>query len=218
MLSRTSLVAAFTALSLFSVPASALTFAGGSGFTIPDDIASGASSSIVVGTSGTISSFNSLTIFNFQHTFIGDLVATLSNGTTTIDILDRVGKTEASFVGSGGDLSGDFVFNLTGTAFPTSGNVSGGSGPFQTFVNLTEGSSSANGSFSDFNGSNVAGTWTLTIADRFGGDIGSIGGWEFDVTLASSDNSRVPESGSTLGLLGAMMVAMAGYAKMRRGM
>lgn len=190
------------------------TFSGGTGFTIPDAVGAVpgvASSTIAVAASpNVVTTFNSLTLRGLTHTWVGDLVITLQHGSTTIDILDRVGATTLGGVGSSGDLSGDFVFNLSGIVFPSANvNVAGASGPFQTFPNATAGGiSPANGLLSSFIGASVAGNWTLVISDNAAGDTGALTSWEFNATVAAA-----PEPGS-LALLS--LVAVPGVALLRR--
>lgn len=187
--------------------ASAQTFGGGAGFSIPDNNAAGGSSTIAVSSTDVIASFNSVTIFGFTHTWVGDLVATLSNGTTTVDLLDRVGRTASTGFGSSGDLGGTYTFSMSGSPFPTSGNVAPGT--YQPFPNGTGGEMSPfNGSLASFVGSVLAGSWTLNISDRAGGDVGAITGWEFNVTA-------VPEP-ATWGLFGLGVSLLPWVAARRR--
>ena len=181
-------------LTFFSASASATVYGPGAGFTITD--LSNNTSTIVVPSGGAITSFNSLTLTGLTHTFAGDLLITLSNGTTTVDIIDRVG--------GGADLGGTFVFAPAGSplgpvAFTPS--VTGG-----TFLTAPGGANSPfNGLLTDFVGASVVGTWTLRIHDQAGVDVGALGSWSFDVTTSGAG---VPDAGSTLAMLGAAFMAM----------
>ena len=68
--------------SLTVLPASAVSFTGtGAGFNIPDNNATGASSTITVPTSSNFLITDiTVTLNNLTHTWIGDLIATLKFG------------------------------------------------------------------------------------------------------------------------------------------
>ncbi len=180
-----------------------------SGGAVPDNTPAGVSSSIIVGDLGLVNSFDSITINGLNHTWIGDLVITLSHGTTTIDILDKVGSNTATAVGDSSDLRGNYRFILGGADFTAAAAV--GTSAYLVPDNVSYapvpnplGASAANGLLSNFIGLAVAGTWTLNISDRADLDTGSFTGWSFSTT---NSQGQVPVPGS-FALLGLGLVGL----------
>jgi len=138
---------------------------------IPDSPAPGVSATIVIPSgSGTVSGLN--VSIGLTHTFVGDLIVTLTNGSTTVTLLNRVG--------GGSDLGGVYTFS---DSAPT------------TFVSATGGASVAPGVYrpgaalSAFDGASYEGTWTLTVSDNAGIDVGTIDGLSF-VSLSITPNCQ----------------------------
>jgi MYXO-CTERM domain-containing protein len=149
-------------------------------------------SDIVVADSFSIADV-SVTLNNITHTWVGDLTISLSNGSTSIDLIARPGFTGTGF-GSSGDLNGNYSFATGGAAFPTT--LTG------TAV-VPSGTYAPIGDLSLFNGQNSAGTWTLSVADAAGGDTGALGSWTLNLT-------PVPTPGA------AALLGLAGVAGLRR--
>lgn len=142
----------------------------GAGFVIPDNNPAGATSQIVIGDAGTVQDLT-VTLTGLSHTWVGDLIITLSNGSSTIDLANRTGSTGSSTVGFSWNLGGDYTFDdAAATSWEDFGNP--GSGNV-----LPSGSYTPEGSLASFNGGSLAGTWTLFISDNAGLDTGSFGGW-----------------------------------------
>jgi len=94
------------------------------------------------------------------HTFVGDLIGTLSNGSTSVILFTRAG--------GGNDLGATYrIIDGAATAFG-----SGAVTPLPAGDYLVAGTGA--GTLTSFNGSSIAGTWTLTITDNAGIDIGTI--------------------------------------------
>lgn len=186
----------------------------GSGFSIPDNNATGVSSDIVVSDNLNISDIT-VTLNNLNHTFIGDLVATLTNVTTntTVSLFNRVGR-----VGSKGsdssNLGGTYSFNsaFTGNLWTTAAALNGiqniPSGNY--FPTGANSAAIASPSLTAFNGGLSQGIWQLTISDNAGLDTGSLDSWNLSVT-----GQPVPEPSSIIGLL-AMGAMGAGSTLMRK--
>lgn len=162
----------------------------GAGFAIPDNNPAGASSSIVITDSGNIVNLT-VTLNNAAHTWVGDLIIRLSNGSTTIDLINRPGVPEVSTVGFSWNLLGDYTFDdAAATSFESIGNGVGSA------FNLPSGSYSPEQALAAFNGASLAGTWTLSISDNAGLDTGSIGSWTLTAVVPA------PASLAMLGLGG----------------
>ena len=149
----------------------------------------------------TVLGLNSVTINGLYHPHAGDLTATFShtdattNQTVTIELLDRIGRTSTSSTGTSAEAFGDFTFapgggdiSAVAAAAVTAAASVGGTpliDPTQSyapFTNDTAGQSlTLTGNFALFNGMNVSGPWTLTIADRNAGSTGSFSGFSFNV-------------------------------------
>ncbi len=189
-----ALIAAMSAIALAPTIASAQspTYFGGTGGNVPDNNAAGISSTINVSDNFAMTDLRSVTIIGLQHTFLGDLIVTLSHSGRTVDILDRVQGDGDASTGDSSNLSGFYRFFATGganfnaaaAAVGDDGVVAGG-----VYVPVPVGNtapvggvSPANGSLNDFAGQNVNGAWTLNLSDRNNGNIGSFTGWQFMVT------------------------------------
>ena len=205
-----------TLLALFagvSVLAHAQTFTGG-GFSIPDASAAGGSNTITVSNAGTVTSLNWVSVnFTTRHTWVGDLIAEFSNGSTSVHLFSRVGSTTATGVGDSSALSGNYRFFDSGSSLATAaaGVGSGVNIPTGDYARSTHALvGAANSSlgvvqynantYSTFNGATLAGNWTLKIWDQASGDTGAVGDWAFNVTAT-------PEPG-TMAALGLGAVAL----------
>lgn len=132
-----------------------------------------------VGTTGIITSLDLAGLNGLTHTWLGDLEVVLSHGGVSVDLMDRNYRTTQTGVGSGGDLSGNYMFNNT------LNGVSGSAGAFGTGANAAGtynrwdgstggGTSAAPGTFASFVGMALEGDWTITIRDGFAADVGSV--------------------------------------------
>jgi MYXO-CTERM domain-containing protein len=201
-----ALIAAAPALADFPGP-------GGPGI-IPDNNATGVSSSIVVAGPGTISDLN-VNIGLLRHSWIGDLRMTLTHvdTATSVVFVNRPGVG----VGSGGvdpgtstvgfssnygastTVGANYTFDDEGADLYAA--INGQPSTFQLPAGSYTHPNAAD--LSAFDGQPVAGTWTLTISDHAGADTGRWENWGIKTTT-------VPAPGA-LALLG-----LAGLAGMRR--
>ncbi len=169
--------------------------ATGAGFSIPDDDPVGVFSDVTIIDSFAIEDVT-VTLTDLDHTFTGDLIATLTNlGTgTSVTLFDRPGVPAGTF-GNGGDLSGTFRFNdsFTGDFVAAStADVNGG----DFFTTAADDSQTF---LSDFDGESSANTFRLFISDNAFDDVGSLGSFTLEL---SGPATAVPfEFSPTLGLV-----------------
>jgi hypothetical protein len=160
----------------------------GVGGSIPD-AAPGFSSVITITDSFSISDIT-FEIQGLTHTWAGDLVATVSHAESgfSIDLFNRIGKTNAtSGFGDSSDMAGNYGFgdsaasNLWAAAAATTGPVPAG---FYRSSGALSGT--ATSILAIFGGDNIKGSWTLTITDGAGGDVGAFTGWKISAVPAPS--------------------------------
>lgn len=182
---------AIVALAGLTATASAQSYSGAGG-AIPDNggaTGNAFTSSIVITDSGSVQDLT-VTLNGAAHTWVGDLIVSLSNGSTTIDLINRPGVPELGTVCYSWNLLGDYTWADSGaSSFEDVGNGVGSA------FNLASGVYSPENALAAFNGGSLAGTWTLSISDNAGADTGSIAGW----TLT---NVPAPSALALLGLGG----------------
>ncbi len=172
---------------------------GGPAYAIPDSNVAGVSSQIM-GVPA-LASINSVSI-TMAHTWVGDVILTLSNGSTTVNLINRTGRVGTSGFGDSSNLAGTYTFAVAGADFVAAAAGTTGDVPVGTYFSSDMGtatnSSTPNGFFS---GAQAAADWTLFASDNAGGDTGSIETW-------SIDGSPVPEP-TTMAALGLGLAAVA---------
>ncbi len=173
----------------------------GAGGAFPDGGGPGnpLTSDIVVGDTGGIVDV-SLTLNGAVHSFVGDLIVTLTHveSNTSVVVVDRPGVPEFSGFGWAYNLAGDYTFSNAGTV--TWDDVNGG--VQDTGFNIASGVYASENSLTAFNGLDSAGTWRLTVSDNAAFDTGSMAGWTLSITVPTP---------ATAGLFG-----VAGLAALRR--
>lgn len=135
---------------------------------IPDDSLAGATSTIAVPAgAGTISDLD-VVIGDLRHTWVGDLVVTLTSpGGTTVTLVSRPGA--GAFGARGDDFAGLVLDDEAAAAVDTIADLNppgGYSGRFRPDQPL-----------SAFDGQSLAGTWTLRVADHAETDTGILNSW-----------------------------------------
>jgi len=145
----------------------------------------------------------SLSMFDLEHSFAGDLTFSLSHLGTTVVFADPWGD-RASPTGTGTDLDGDYV--LEDAVNPTFFDALNGISVLPSGAYGTSGNP-----FSLFNGMDRAGDWRLAITDNTLKDEGSLGRWS--LRFGGANASAVPEAATW-----AMMIVGFGFvgAAMRR--
>ncbi len=192
-------------------------FTGGAGGNIPDATSPGGdagnpnagifTSDIVVADPGTITLFNSITLNNFSHPYLGDLVFELTHvdSGTTIIFMNRPLKVLAlNDWGSDSALNGTYTFdnNLISTynasdsiwlAATNNSTVPGGL--YAASANAFTGSDNTSYvpiNLNVFAGESIAGTWELTVRDEAANDVGNFAGWQFNATFEPTPEPASP--------------------------
>ncbi len=168
----------------------------GPGFSIPDNDPAGASSSIVIGANEIISDVD-VTLFGADHTWVGDLVATIEHVDTATGatLFFRTGQIGISS-GDSSNLSGNYTFSDGGADWWAEAAARTGGEALTPGTYAASGFENAAVSLAAiFSGQSTAGTWTLTISDNSQDDFGLIAGWGLSFT-----STPIPEPG-TFGVL-----------------
>lgn len=190
---KTSLALAALALTA-SAHADVYTGQGGS---IADNNSAGSDFTITVDDSMIVSDL-SVTLTNFRHSFIGDLVATLTHEPTgrSITLFDRVGRvtTSSSSDGDSSNLHGNYAFadggsNLWAAAAAGNNGTKIASGTYEaTGSGIGANASTGPGSVSfasTFDGIDAHGDWVLNLSDRSTGDrLNNDWTWSMDFVAA----------------------------------
>jgi subtilisin-like proprotein convertase family protein len=140
---------------------------------IPD--LSTATSTLAVADSGM--TVNGLAVaIDLNHTFAGDLIITVSNGSNSVILSSRLG--------GGSDLIGRYVFTDLATV-----DLAGAA----TGTVVTPGNILPSNPLNAFDGQPMDGTWTLTISDNAGLDVGTINAWSIgSITTHGPCDSACP--------------------------
>ncbi|MEM8962397.1 MAG: IPTL-CTERM sorting domain-containing protein [Acidobacteriota bacterium] len=185
----------------------------GAGFSLPDNDPTGGSSDIMVGPDVALNDLDVQIVTT--HTWVGDLIISLTGPDGTVAILDRPGV-PASMFGCG-DNNFDLTFDDDSAVVPEDiCSVGNDDTPWLT------GDAAPIGSLSTF--TSTAGTWTLSVSDNAAGDTGTIDSWTLITDPAISGTCNIcadPRPGTgidfteipTLGEIGLMLlIALLGGA------
>ncbi|MEM1214448.1 MAG: T9SS type A sorting domain-containing protein [Bacteroidota bacterium] len=142
------------------------------GLTIGPNFGAVTVSTIDITATGSISDL-SISNFETNHTYLEDLVATLTSpDNITITLFDRPNCNQP---GMAVDLTDDATATATDLATTCAGGGLAISGAFQPID-----------PFSAFDGEEIQGTWILTITDNANVDGGDLIGWELDYCLVAN--------------------------------
>jgi subtilisin-like proprotein convertase family protein len=216
---KSALLAGAVALALGGV-AQADVFGPGPGGPIPDGSGTlpntipGTLTSTIAVPAGSVISVNNVSITmgtgigpTGAHTWVGDLVATLTSpGGDNVHLFARTGTTTSTGFGSTADLSGGpYVFvNSGGTAWQhTSTPTPIPPGTYNRSTTLLPAvpPTQDNDDYSVFVGDPSGGNWTLTLQDFAGGDTGGLVSWSLDITIPEPGSASLLVFGAGLPLL-----------------
>lgn len=137
---------------------------------IPDNVPAGVQRTIVIPESAEITDLQlGLTI---THTWMGDIIATLSKDGTTQAVFNRPGV-PASTNGCNGN-NADIVLDDAATLVAET-NCTAGANPTAAYIVGEH--YQPNVPLAAFDGMDLAGTWTLTVSDNVGADLGTLDSW-----------------------------------------
>lgn len=148
--------------------------------SIPDNNPTGASSTATVaGVPGPLTSVQ--VSVNLTHTWVGDLIFTLTSAEgTVVTLLDRPGVPAS---GAGCSDDNVVVTFVDGQANPEDTCAGSGTWPVTLAAPVT--------ALSTLNGEDANGTWTLNISDNAGADLGTLNSWELILLPAAAGTCNV---------------------------
>ncbi len=210
---------AATAMGFSPAWAAPVSFTNSTATSITDNNSTGINSVITVGTAGTINAGSLSVTVAMDHTWLGDLVLTLSNGISSATLMNRAGQ--IPFIATSGDssnLSANRPLTFSGSALVPSGLMGALCGNNDTVGNPLP-NLCPNTQFSPvqplsvFDGGNIQGNWTLNVSDRRSGNTGQLAAWRLNADVAAA----VPEPGAlSLVALGLLAAAAAGRVRAQR--
>ena len=163
---------AFAAALLASAPVGAMLCSTGPDVAIPQGSGSATPGAAATTTIVVPAAFNAeIDDMDFQleidHTYVGDLIVTLeSPAGTVVTLLDRPGRFTP--FGTFGCFRNNINVTLDDEAATTVESQCAAADP------TIAGTRSPNGSLSDFDGEDYAGTWTVSVTDNAGQDLGTL--------------------------------------------
>lgn len=177
----------------FVNPALADVVGSGTGFVIPDNNSAGASSTITFSDDLLITGNLVVTLTDLNHTWVGDVTATLiAPDTTSHTLFFRIGKTTPAGAGDSSDFGGTYIFSdlaagdIWAEAASKNQITALDSGAYRT----TAADSAAFTTMdSVFAGLSTQGDWTLRMADLSGANTGSLGSWSLSMSAVPEPNS-----------------------------
>lgn len=128
----------------------------------------------------------SLELQGFTHSWIGDIIATLTSPNGTVHtLMNRVGRLTTGS-GDSSNVNGNYIFADGGADlwFAATGGASTYVIPGGTYATTGAGSAGSTSMNAAFAGQNGNGLWTLSLSDVAGGDTGGITGWQLTIVPA----------------------------------
>lgn len=140
---------------------------------IPDNDPVGVNDSLVIASSETVTDVN--IYLNVSHTWVGDLAFTMTHEAsgTSVAFIDRPGVPASSLGCSQNDI--DATINDEGTDGNVEDECNTGAPAIQG--DFVGGDPPNNSLLAAFDGLPLNGSWTLHVADKAGGDIGTVNEW-----------------------------------------
>jgi subtilisin-like proprotein convertase family protein len=158
--------------------------------TIPDNSPGAVVLNITVPPSNTAVIDQLRVVLDMSHTWIGDLSANISNGTTTVTLFDRVGRDgTVSTLGDSSNFAGIYTFADAGADMWAA--VGAGDSTYNLPSGVYRPSQATDGalpspSLAAFDGTPFAGTWTLTLGDNAAVDTGTVRGFRIESTASAN--------------------------------
>jgi hypothetical protein len=185
-----TLAIVFSLLALATAVASADTFRAKPNLSIPDNVPAGVTDTLSASPSCTINDVD--IVLEVDHTWVGDLVVTITHAGTTVTLVDRPGRAPGGTnVGCSADMGcvrQVVLDDETGgspppaiecaSPLPCTTCFPGGQVPAQSFI--------PNEVLSVFDTSDQAGDWIISIADNEALDTGTICAWEVRTSCGPS--------------------------------
>ncbi len=180
------------------------------GLEIPDNNPDGLTTTLTVDDTGVVGDVSAVVI-SADHTWVGDLVVTLTapDG-TSVTLMDRPGVVDDICCGNGADISASLGLVFSDLIpLPAEGAGANGCGAVGVDCGRAFGPESA---LSALAGVEVSGDWTLSISDNAGADVGTLNG--FFLVVETGESSRAAMPMPAIALL--LFAGIAGAGVMRR--
>jgi subtilisin-like proprotein convertase family protein len=176
--------------------------------TLQNAVPATAQSTINIATHGSIDALS--VSIGVSHTFIGDLIYTLSHGGTTVTLMNRPGVPTNATFGYGSDISSAHPLMFSDLAGQMAAETAGAgcTGTVGIAAGCLNTSFRSEQALSAFAGTDMFGLWTLSITDSAVQDIGTLSAW----SLSNVEANVVPEPG----MLALLALAMSGMFAARR--
>lgn len=157
---------------------------------IPDGTGSFVTGTIMIPEAATILDAN--VRMNLSHTWIGDLVIKVSNGSHSPTVVNRPLLPASPPDGCGGDnIVGTFVDD-EGTDGSWENSCINGDPAYPTKARLVGGDPANPALLSAFKGSSTAGNWSLSVSDNLQGDTGQLESFCMEFTIPGKDATATP--------------------------
>ena len=163
-----------------TIPGPANNYVDNPNLALPDFPAPAVSDSMTVPDMFNVSDLNVDLVIN--HTWVGDLVVTLMHGVTTVVLIDRPGVPASGFGCSNDNYNIILDDEGTGGSIEALCAVSMVSPPNYT----------PNNPLSAFDGQPANGTWTISIQDFAGGDVGTLVQWSLHFSSPGTPACEFP--------------------------